>query len=92
MNKVQFCTQDIVAQKILAYLNGGITESELVRWAEDAFVQLSEVDADIPHESALLNILGYIGAGDTPRFPLTWSTLADFLDQLGVKVRVIAEP
>ncbi|MFN8450133.1 MAG: hypothetical protein U0521_16505 [Anaerolineae bacterium] len=84
-------TQDVVAQKILAYLNSEIAESELVRWAEDAFVELTETDADIPYESTLLDILGYIGAGDTAGFPLTWATLADFLDQLGVKVRVIAE-
>ena len=84
-------TQEHVAQKIVAFLNGEITESELVRWAEDAFAELSETDADIPNEAALLDILGFIGAGDTPGFPLTWSTLTGFLDQLGVKVRVVAQ-
>ena len=33
----------------------------------------------------------YIGAGDTPGFPLTWEVLSGFLDTLGMKVRVIAE-
>ncbi len=84
------CTQDVVAQKIIAFLNGEIAETDLVHWAEDAFVELSESDADVPNESALLDILAYLGAGDTPDFPLTWSALTDFLEQLGVKVRVIA--
>ena len=84
-------TQENVAKKILAYLNGEIPQAELVDWAEGAFVELSETDADVPNESALLDILGYLGAGDTPAFPFTWSIFSDFLDQLGVKVRVIAE-
>jgi hypothetical protein len=75
-------TQERVAQKILAYLNGEILQAELVDWAEDAFVELSEMDEDVPNESVLLDILGYLGAGDTPAFPFTWSTLSDFLDQL----------
>lgn len=85
-------TQETVAQKIIAFLNGEMSENELIHWAEDAFVELSEADTDVSDESALLDILGYLGAGDTPGFPLTWSTLSDFLDQLGVKkVRVIAD-
>jgi len=84
-------TQEAVAQKIITFLNGEVSESELVRWAEDAFVELSEADEDMPDESMLLDILAYLGAGDTPGFPLTWSALADFLDQLGVKVRIVAQ-
>jgi len=84
-------TLEAVAHKIIAFLNGELNETELVHWAEDAFVVLSESAADVPGEAALLDILGYLGAGDTPGFPLTWSTLSDFLDQLGVKVRVVAK-
>lgn len=84
-------TREVVAQKILTFLNGEITESALVNWAEDAFIELTDTDTDVPDEATLLDILGYIGAGDTPGFPLTWSTLTDFLDQLGIKVRVIAK-
>jgi hypothetical protein len=84
-------TQESIARKIVAFLNGEVSETDLVHWAETAFVELSEADADIPNEAGLLDILGYLGAGDTPGFPLTWSALSDFLDELGVKVRVIAE-
>ncbi|PJF31000.1 MAG: hypothetical protein CUN51_05845 [Candidatus Thermofonsia Clade 1 bacterium] len=84
-------TKEAVAQQLWGYLNGRLSEAELVAWAEASFVQLSESDADMPDEALLLDILGYIGAGDTPDFPLTWAILSDFLAQLGVRVRVIAE-
>jgi len=84
-------TQEKVVEKILAHLNGELTEAELVDWAENAFVELTESDVDTPHEDALMDALMYIGAGDTPGFPLTWEVLSGYLEQLGTKVRVIAE-
>jgi hypothetical protein len=84
-------TQAVIVENLLAYLNKKKTLPELVKWAEEAFVEVSESDKDLPDEAAVLDILGYIGAGDTPDFPLTWSILSDFLEQLGAKVRVIAE-
>lgn len=80
----------IVIDQILAHLNGELTETELVAWAEDYFVALSETGDDIPDEQIMLDLLGYIGAGDAPGFPLSWEVLSGFLEQLGVRVRVIA--
>ena len=85
-------TKRLVVDQILAHLNGKLSEAELVHWAEDAFVTLSESDQDVDDESTLLDVLGYLGAGDTPGFPLTWVVLSDFLEQLGTKVRVVAQP
>ncbi len=82
-------TQDIVVEKILAHLNHRLSEVELVRWAEDALVQVSESDADIPNEEAILDVLTYLGAGDTPGFPLSWSVLSEFLERFGVRVKVV---
>ncbi len=48
-------TQDIVVEKILAHLNHQISEAELVRWAEDALVTLSESDEDVPNEETILD-------------------------------------
>lgn len=84
-------TQELVTEKIIAHLNGEMTEPELVHWAEDALFELSESDADTPGEEILLDILAYLGAGDTPGFPISWSVLSEFLRRLGVKVRVTAE-
>jgi hypothetical protein len=84
-------TQGDVIKKILAHLNGDMSEKALVHWAEDALVSLSESDSDTPNEAVLMEILGYIGAGYSPGFPLTWEVLSGFLEQLGTKVRVIPE-
>lgn len=82
-------TQDVVVEKILAHLNHQITEAELVQWAEDALVKVFESDADIPNEEAILDVLTYLGAGDTPGFPLSWSVLSEFLERFGVRVQVV---
>ena len=82
-------TQEIVVEKILAHLNHQMTEQQLVRWAEDALVKVTESDADIPNEDALIAVLAYLGAGDTPGFPLSWSVLSEFLAQFGVRVHVV---
>jgi hypothetical protein len=84
-------TQELLVEKIVAHLNGKLTEADLVHWAEDALVLLSESDKDSPNEDALLEVLMYIGAGDTPGFPLSWSVLSGFLAQFGVRVHVTAE-
>lgn len=82
-------TQDVVVEKILAHLNHQITEAELVQWAEDALVKVFESDADIPNEEAILDVLTYLGAGDTPGFPLSWSVLSEFLERFGIRVQVV---
>jgi len=78
-------TQKTVAQKILDYLNGKIALTVLVRWSEDAFVEVTESDQNVPNESAILRALGYIGAGDSADFPLTWEVVSELLASLGVK-------
>ncbi|GAB4463026.1 MAG: hypothetical protein Kow00120_29630 [Anaerolineae bacterium] len=85
-------TREIVVEKILDYLNGRIDRLALVHWAENALFALSESDQDTPNEKTLMHVLGYIGAGDSDGFPLTWEVLSSFLEQLGVRVRVVSEP
>jgi hypothetical protein len=84
-------TRADVIDHILAYLNGSLTEDEFIAWAEAAFIQLSESETDQPDEETLLDILGYIGAGDSPGFSLTWSVLSDCLKRFGAVVRVELE-
>ena len=80
--------QRLVAERIGAYLNGDIDLGALVSWAEDALVALSDAKEDIPDEQELLLVLGYIGAGDSVDFPLTWEVLNDFLARLRARVSV----
>jgi len=80
--------RQVVTQQIVAYLNGDTQLSQLVAWAEDALVALTETDSDVPYERDLIRILGYIGAGDSRNFPLTWEVLNDFLHRLDTRVKV----
>jgi hypothetical protein len=81
-------TRQTVSDKLLDYLNQHITLAELVDWAENTFID----DALEPAEDVdmLNDMLAYLAAADTAQFPLTWDICAGFLDNLGVKVQVIA--
>jgi hypothetical protein len=79
-------TRQVVQDKLLAYLNNGMTLAQLVDWAENTFVdaELSpEEDIDLLHD-----LLMYLAAADTEYFPLTWAVISDFLEKLGTRVRV----
>lgn len=82
-------TSEAVIEQLLAYLNQRIDRQALVHWAEDALFALSESDADIPNVDVLMEVLGYLGAADTPSFPLTWERIAAFLEKLGAHVEVL---
>lgn len=79
-----------ISDKIIAYLNERLTLAELVDWAEDAvaFADL-QPDDDV---DLLMDILMYLAAADSAAFPLTWDVVLDVLRQLGVSVKVLAEP
>lgn len=77
-----------ITQYILSHLNGERSETDLIHWAENALILLSESSDDVDNEALIFEILGYIGAGDSAGFPLSWTVLSHFLEQLGVRVRV----
>ena len=82
-------TRQTVSDKLLAYLNRQITLAELVDWAENTFIDdVLQPDEDV---DMLNDILLYLAAADTAQFPLTWDVCADFLEKLGVTVKVVAE-
>jgi hypothetical protein len=82
-------TQDMLADKILAYLNGQIMLEDLVHWAEDAVVIFTESDQRPPNANAIWDTLLYIGAADSTDFPLTWEVLKEMLEQLGRPVQSV---
>jgi hypothetical protein len=80
-------TRSDVSEKLLAYLNGDITLSELVEWAENCFVTGGfGPDEDI---DMLVDIVMYLAGADTAYFPLTWDICSDFMNQLGTPVKVV---
>lgn len=81
--------RQVVSDKLLAYLNRQIALAELVDWAENTFIDdVLEPDEDV---DMLNDILGYLAAADTAQFPLTWDISADFLERLGVTVKIVAD-
>lgn len=82
-------TRQSVSDQLLAYLNEQITLATLVDWAENVFI-----DSDfVPDEDAkmLRDMVSYLAAADSSAFPLTWEVCLDFLKQLGMSVKVVAE-
>jgi hypothetical protein len=82
-------TREILASEILAYLNGQCSLNELVEWAEDAIVTFTESSQRPPESDTIWDILLYVGAGDTPDFPLTWDVIRDFLERLGRPIQTV---
>jgi hypothetical protein len=82
-------TQDVLADKILAYLNGQIRLEDLVHWAEDSVVVFTESNVRPENADTVWDTLLYIGAADNVDFPLTWEVLKEMLEQLGRPVQSV---
>lgn len=80
-------TRQVVSNKLLAYLNRQITLAELVDWSENTFIDDTLEPAD--DVDMLNDILAYLAAADSAQFPLTWDICADFLERLGVTVKIV---
>jgi hypothetical protein len=83
-------TQEVLADKILAYLNGDLALTELVQWTEDAIVTFTESDTRPPNADAVWDALLYVGAADSADFPLTWEVIKEMLERLGRPVQRVA--
>lgn len=78
-------TQQVVAQKLIDYLNHRITLTELVDWAES---MMMEADFDERDFETLRDIVSRMGLADVKAFGLTWESCERFLSQLGYRVSV----
>ena len=59
----------------------------LVSWAEDAMVTFTESNLRPPDADAIWDTLLYLGAADSPGFPLTWEAIKEMLEHLGRPVQ-----
>jgi len=82
-------TSEAVANHILDYLNGQIGLDELVAWSEDAIITFTESDQRPPNADQVWKTLLYLGAADTPDFPMTWEVIRGFLEDLGRPVQSV---
>lgn len=79
-------TRQIVADKITDYLQGKLSQADLVDWAERAMMDadFDETDVDL-----LTDIVGRLGLADVAEFGLRWQDCEEFLRRLGYRAKVI---
>lgn len=78
-------TKQTVAEKIAAYLRHGITQADLVDWAENALMEGEFAEED----SAIISrTIARLGVADVRAFGLTWEDCEQLLSQLGFSARI----
>ncbi len=81
-------TREILASKLLAYINRQTTLAELVDWAEQVMQEGDFAEEDY---ETIRNIVARLGVADVEGFRLSWDEIVEILEQLGYKVRVEVE-
>ncbi len=83
-------TKEDLGKKIFAYIQGTLSQAELVKWAEDAFFN-DDVEFATGDEGLIRDILGHLGAADVKQFGLTWEDCKAYLHALGFALHVELE-
>ena len=78
-------TKQTVADKIAAYLHHGITQEQLVDWAENAMMEDEFVEEDA---ATISSVVSRLGVADVRVFGLTWEDCEQLLRQLGFSARI----
>lgn len=73
-------TREDVVQRIKDYLNHRISLEELVRWAENVFM---EEEFEEPHATGIRDAIARLGLADVQAFGLTWEDCEAILKRLG---------
>lgn len=80
-------TKEIIADKLLAYLQHHLSLAELVDWAEQSLIVGSYED-DASH--TIRNTLSQLGLADVKAFGLEWKDCEAIMQNLGFKLEVKA--
>jgi hypothetical protein len=78
-------TRKTVAEQLIAYLHGSLSQSELVDWAENTLMEANFEERDV---DLLADIVGRLGLADVAEFGLRWEDCENFLRKLGYRARV----
>jgi hypothetical protein len=78
-------THQIVAARLTEYLQGRISQGELVDWAERALMDQEFEESDV---ELLSDIVSRLGLADVAEFGLRWEDCDSFLRRLGYRTRV----
>ena len=87
---MQQITDQVVANKLTAYLHHKLSLDELVAWAEEAML---EGEFEEENFETIRDIVSRLGVADVKAFGLTWEDCEWFLSKLGytVRIEVVAE-
>lgn len=83
-------TKEIVAQKLVGYLDNQISLSDLVDWAENAVME-----ADFAEENGnqkVRDVVARLGLADVKAFGLEWEDHKRLLKDLGYQAKVTVRP
>lgn len=80
-------TKQILAVNLLSYLQHKITLSDLVNWAEEAFMEGNIQDED---PEIIRDILGRLGLADVKEFGLFWDDCNSYMKKLGYVLKIDA--
>lgn len=78
-------SNQIVADRIAAYLRHDISSEDLVSWAENALMGGEFADGDA---GVLADVVARLGVADVRAFGLTWDDCEQLLSLLGYTARV----
>lgn len=78
-------TRAATADQLRDYVQGRVSQAELVDWAERAMMdgEFEPADAEL-----LADIIGRLGLADVAEFELRWQDCEDFLRRLGYRATV----
>jgi hypothetical protein len=79
--------RQIVAKKLLSYMQHKINLSQLVDWAENAVMEGRYQENEY---KLLSEVLGKLGLADVKAFGLLWDDCIELMHTLGYKVKVDA--
>jgi cobyrinic acid a,c-diamide synthase len=82
-------SNQLVAQKLTAYLRHEIDLRQLVDWAENAIL---EAEFDPQSSAQLPHVVARLGVADVRAFGLSWDECESLLKSLGYDVRVEVTP
>ena len=80
-------TKQILAINLLRYLQHKTPLSDLVNWAEDAFME-GDIQGENP--DLVLEILAKLGLADVMAFGLLWEDGYDYMQKLGYVLKIDA--
>ena len=78
-------TKELVYNKLSSYLKHQLSITELVNWAETAFM---EDEFDSEDYDIINDIISKLGVADAANFGLTWDDCEEFFKKLGYSIRL----